>query len=44
MAEGVARLVKAARPGEMVLTMGAGSVSQAAGMVLEGLRQRTANS
>jgi UDP-N-acetylmuramate--alanine ligase len=40
MAEGVARLVKAARPGEMVLTMGAGSVSQAAGMVLEGLKGR----
>jgi UDP-N-acetylmuramate--alanine ligase len=40
MAEGVARLVKAARPGEMVLTLGAGSVSQAAGMVLEGLKSR----
>jgi UDP-N-acetylmuramate--alanine ligase len=40
MAEGVARLVKAARPGEMVLTLGAGSVSQAAGMVLEGLKGR----
>jgi UDP-N-acetylmuramate--alanine ligase len=38
MEEAVARLVKDARPGEMVLTLGAGSVSAAGGMVLEGLR------
>jgi UDP-N-acetylmuramate--alanine ligase len=38
MEEAVARLVKDARPGEMVLTLGAGSVSGAGGRVLEGLR------
>jgi UDP-N-acetylmuramate--alanine ligase len=37
MADGVARLVEDARPGDMVLTLGAGSVSQAGPMVLEGL-------
>jgi UDP-N-acetylmuramate--alanine ligase len=40
MEEAVARLVKDARAGEMVLTLGAGSVSAAGGMVLEGLRSR----
>jgi UDP-N-acetylmuramate--alanine ligase len=39
MAEAVERLVADARPGEMILTLGAGSVSQAAGMVVEGLRE-----
>jgi UDP-N-acetylmuramate--alanine ligase len=38
MEEAVARLVKDARAGEMVLTLGAGSVSAAGGMVLEGLK------
>jgi UDP-N-acetylmuramate--alanine ligase len=38
MEEAVARLVKDARPGEMILTLGAGSVSAAGGMLLEGLR------
>jgi UDP-N-acetylmuramate--alanine ligase len=37
MEEAVARLVKDARPGEMILTLGAGSVSAAGGMLLEGL-------
>jgi UDP-N-acetylmuramate--alanine ligase len=37
MASGVEALVTAARAGDVVLTLGAGSVSQAAGMVLEGL-------
>ena len=38
MEEAVARLVKDARAGEMILTLGAGSVSGAGGMVLEGLK------
>jgi UDP-N-acetylmuramate--alanine ligase len=38
MEEGVARMVSAARPGDVVLTMGAGSVSQAGPMVLELLK------
>ncbi|MGC9198935.1 MAG: UDP-N-acetylmuramate--L-alanine ligase [Acidobacteriaceae bacterium] len=42
MAEGVERLVEEARPGEMILTLGAGSVSQAGPMLLKGL-QRGAN-
>jgi UDP-N-acetylmuramate--alanine ligase len=37
MEEGVARMVADARPGDMVLTLGAGSVSGAGGMLLEGL-------
>jgi UDP-N-acetylmuramate--alanine ligase len=37
MAEGVARLAADARPGDMVLTLGAGSVSQAGPMLLEAL-------
>jgi len=41
MAEGVARLVAVARPGEMILTLGAGNVSQAAGMLLEALESRS---
>jgi len=40
MAEAVERLVEDARPGEMILTLGAGSVSQAGPMVLEVLRGR----
>ena len=35
MAEAVERLVEDARPGEMILTLGAGSVSQAGPMLLE---------
>lgn len=38
MAEAVERLVADARPGDMVLTLGAGSVSQAGPMLLEALR------
>ncbi len=38
MEEGVARMVSAARAGDVVLTMGAGSVSQAGPMVLAGLK------
>jgi UDP-N-acetylmuramate--alanine ligase len=37
MAGGVAELVRVAREGDVVLTMGAGSVSQASGAVLEAL-------
>jgi UDP-N-acetylmuramate--alanine ligase len=40
MAEAVERLAADARPGEMVLTLGAGSVSQAGGMVLERLKEK----
>jgi UDP-N-acetylmuramate--alanine ligase len=40
MAVGVARMVAQARPGDMVLTLGAGSVSQAGPMVLEGLKAK----
>jgi UDP-N-acetylmuramate--alanine ligase len=35
--EGVARLVKDARDGDVIVTLGAGSVSQAGGLLLEGL-------
>ena len=38
--EGVDRLVKDARPGDLILTLGAGSVSQASGMLLERLAVR----
>jgi UDP-N-acetylmuramate--alanine ligase len=38
MAAGVGELVRVAREGDVILTLGAGSVSQAGGMVLEGLR------
>ncbi len=37
MAEGVARLVKDAKDGDVIVTLGAGSVSQAGAMLLEGL-------
>lgn len=40
MAAGVEALVREARRGDVVLTLGAGSVSQAAGMILEGLQAR----
>ncbi len=40
MAEAVERLAADARPGDMVLTLGAGSVSQAGGMLLEALAGR----
>jgi UDP-N-acetylmuramate--alanine ligase len=40
MAEAVERLAEDARPGEMILTLGAGSVSQAGPMLLEVLRGR----
>ena len=38
MAEAVERLAEDARPGEMILTLGAGSVSQAGPLLLEALR------
>ena len=38
MADGVERMVAMARPGDMVLTLGAGSVSQAGPMLLEALK------
>jgi UDP-N-acetylmuramate--alanine ligase len=38
MAAAVEALVREAREGDVVLTLGAGSVSQAGGMILEGLR------
>jgi UDP-N-acetylmuramate--alanine ligase len=37
LAAGVEALVKVAREGDVVLTLGAGSVSQASGMVLQAL-------
>jgi len=40
LAEGVARLAAEARPGDMVLTLGAGSVSQAGPLLLEALKGR----
>jgi UDP-N-acetylmuramate--alanine ligase len=40
MAAGVEALVREARRGDVVLTLGAGSVSQASGMILEGLQAR----
>ena len=43
MAEAVADLVKDARPGEMILTLGAGSVSQAGPMLLQALRSNAAS-
>jgi UDP-N-acetylmuramate--alanine ligase len=39
MAEGVERLAEEARPGDLVLTLGAGSISQAGPMLLEALRR-----
>jgi len=38
MGEGVARLVKEAKDGDVIVTLGAGSVSLAGGMLLEGLK------
>jgi len=40
IAAGVEALVREARRGDVVLTLGAGSVSQASGMILEGLQAR----
>jgi UDP-N-acetylmuramate--alanine ligase len=40
MAEGVEQVAKDARPGDLVLTMGAGSISQAGPILLEALRAR----
>jgi UDP-N-acetylmuramate--alanine ligase len=37
--EGVAALVKAAQPGDLIITLGAGSVSQAADKILDQLRE-----
>jgi UDP-N-acetylmuramate--alanine ligase len=37
MAEAVERIAADARPGEMILTLGAGSVSQAGPLLLEAL-------
>jgi len=39
--EGVAAVVKAAQPGDLIITLGAGSVSQAAEKILEKLREAT---
>jgi UDP-N-acetylmuramate--alanine ligase len=39
MAEAVERLVEDARPGEMILTLGAGSVSQAGPLLLDALKE-----
>jgi len=41
MKEAVERLARDSRPGDMVLTMGAGNVVQAGGMLLEELRARS---
>ena len=41
MDAGIAAAVEAARPGDAILTLGAGSVSQAADMILERLRSAT---
>ena len=41
IADAVERLVADARPGDMILTLGAGSVSQAGPMLLEALRARS---
>jgi UDP-N-acetylmuramate--alanine ligase len=40
-ANGVASVVEAAQPGDMILTLGAGSVSQLGPMILEKLRAKT---
>jgi len=40
MKEAVERLAKEAKPGDMVLTMGAGNVVQAGPMLLEALKGR----
>jgi UDP-N-acetylmuramate--alanine ligase len=40
MAEAVERLAEDARPGEMILTLGAGSVSQAGPLLLEALKEK----
>jgi UDP-N-acetylmuramate-alanine ligase len=37
--EGVAAVVKAAKPGDLIITLGAGSVSQAAEKILDQLRE-----
>ena len=37
--EGIARLAAAARPGDVILTLGAGSVSQAAPLILQKLKE-----
>ena len=44
MAGAVAALVREARDGDVVLTLGAGSVSQASGMILEELRKASLGS
>ncbi len=40
MADGVSALVKEARDGDVIVTLGAGSVSQAGAAILEGLEER----
>jgi len=40
MEEGIRRIVEAARPGDAIITLGAGSVSQAGERILEALRLR----
>ena len=39
MEDGVARIAKAAQPGDMIITLGAGNVSQAADQILHKLRE-----
>lgn len=39
LAEGIAEIVKASRPGDLIITLGAGSVSQAGDRILELLRE-----
>jgi UDP-N-acetylmuramate--alanine ligase len=39
MEEGVAEIARAARPGDLIITMGAGNISQAADKILEKLRE-----
>jgi UDP-N-acetylmuramate--alanine ligase len=40
--EGIARIVAAAEPGDLIITLGAGSVSQAADSILDKLREEAA--
>jgi UDP-N-acetylmuramate--alanine ligase len=40
--EGVKRLIEAARPGDVIITLGAGNVSQASEMIIEKLREAAA--
>jgi UDP-N-acetylmuramate--alanine ligase len=42
MEEGIARVAAAAEPGDLIITLGAGNVSQAADSILEKLREEAA--